>query len=149
METEPEAQVDPEAEEDAIDENDPIWKACLVVTNNNREEALKMLEDPDSLMQYPEIRKIMEAAPVGDDDWESEQSKASVSASVAAIETAVEKVVLDAPASPVPADEAPAEDADVVLQDSDPRPHLNLVFIGHVDAGKVSGRDSFSDFPDD
>ena len=37
--------------EDAIDENDPLWKATLVIAGGDRAKAVKLLEDPDALMQ--------------------------------------------------------------------------------------------------
>ena len=59
--------------EKEIDENDPLWKATLKVCNNNRAEALKMLEDPDALLAHPEVVAFLEKSG-GDheDEWEME-----------------------------------------------------------------------------
>lgn len=140
-------------EEEEIDEEDPLWKATLKLTLGDRKQAMKMLEDPDSLMQYPEIKKIMEEQPSGDDDWEGEAVAESVedAAAPAPVAAAAPAPVAESAAkSPVkgPAsaaaegDEGEDEEGAVatttseVLTEGDPREHLNLVFIGHVDAGK-------------
>ena len=142
-----------DAGSDEIDENDPLWIAVLKLTKGDRKTAEKMLEDPDSLLQYPEIRAIMESADDAEEakpaeDWET--APAAVAASPAASAPAAAAVApspkatkKDDSASPskkstaaqLPADEDAVEE--VALQDDDPRNHLNLVFIGHVDAGKV------------
>jgi len=152
-----------EEDEDKIDENDPLWIATLHVTNGDRERALKLLEDPDALMQYPEIRKIMESMDDGEEgegerevsaapaaaasssgaleDWEStevreecaEPANTTASSSSAAAAAAED----DGAATPVPKDGATAAADDTsLLAEGDAREHLNLVFIGHVDAGK-------------
>mmetsp|Transcript_28352 Transcript_28352/g.47662 ORF Transcript_28352/g.47662 Transcript_28352/m.47662 type:complete len:627 (-) Transcript_28352:203-2083(-) len=140
-------------DEEAIDENDPLWQATLKVTEGDRERAMKMLEDPDSLMQYPEIRSLLEggAGSGGDaddaDDWEK-AGVAEVADNVANIQISGEKAGTSSSPSPSPskvAAQAAGEDnGDAVvatvaaedLEEGDPREHLNLVFIGHVDAGK-------------
>jgi len=142
-------------DDEEIDENDPLWKATLTLASGNRKEALKLLEDPDSLMQNPEIRKIMESVndsnEVGD-SWENMESLSSQLSAVAisADETPIASSVIqlkdDSSNSPKPPSssnfvsaaeddgEAIAEQSEVV--EGDPREHLNIVFIGHVDAGK-------------
>jgi peptide chain release factor subunit 3 len=140
---------DEEAEEE-MDENDPLWKATLVIAGGDRKAALKLLEDPDALVQYPEIKKIMEAQVSGDnDDWETTANVAEGQKG----ETVVEKVLhvepttklAEAVAAPSAVAEytggdssntAVVEGEDVEEAEEDPREHLNLVFIGHVDAGK-------------
>lgn len=117
---------------------------------------MKLLEDPDSLMQYPEIRKIMEGAEGGEDDNENSNDNATESVTVekqsennqeADWEAKLEKEGLandNAVDSGSSAAKASAEDDEegegakepVVLQEGDPRENLNVVFIGHVDAGK-------------
>lgn len=132
-------------EDEPIDETDPLWKATIQLTNGDREKAIKLLEDPDALMQYPEIRAIMEAAD-GGDDWETENGADQIDSAVpqdAAVSPNNEvKEAVTTPVSPMKS-EAAAEEVEeagageeVVLNDSDPREHLNIVFIGHVDAGK-------------
>lgn len=137
-----------EEEEDEIDENDPLWIATLKLAEGDRERAVKMLADPDSLMAYPEIRAIMEAA----DDAEAGEvdmkeipadSVVDVSAEEIAVPVAVaaDASVAVSAAAKETEPEAAAETAvslaeDPTLSEGDPREHLNLVFIGHVDAGK-------------
>ena len=154
-------------EEEEIDEEDPLWKATLKLTLGDRQKAIKMLEDPDSLMQYPEIKKIMEEQSSADaDDWEgaggadgSGNDSAAATTEPAAESTPAVAVATSAPkkvassgdvtaaAGGGDASAAVGEDGDAdeeggvvtapeVLVEGDPREHLNLVFIGHVDAGK-------------
>jgi hypothetical protein len=140
-----------EENSEEIDENDPLWKATLKLTSGDRAKALKLLEDPDALMQYPEIRMVMEAADASEEaDWETTadavpptaaapmsepilHSKASTAATpaVTSPSKAASTTIVDALVD----DSLPEEEA-VVLEEGDPRQHLNLVFIGHVDAGK-------------
>jgi len=135
-------------EDEEMDEDDPLWKATLNLAAGDRKKAMRLLEDPDSLMIHPEIRAIMESQAEGEgDDWETAAS-------------GVEKIALDgdsnhkdlpeptpvavvAKASKVvePENNTGAGDEEEVNADEeeneeDPREHLNLVFIGHVDAGK-------------
>ena len=74
-----------EDDDDEIDEDDPLWKATLQLTLGDRERAIKLLEDPDALLQYPEIKRVMEeqaqSAEVGD-DWETTAEKNESSSSV-------------------------------------------------------------------
>lgn len=137
-------------EEDQIDENDPLWKATIKLTEGDRERAIKLLEDPDSLMKYPEIRAIMEGegdGAGGDESWEklADEPKEEPTA---VVEEEVKKTV-PPPGEKLPSIEsanATGEDVteeasspipeDSTLTEGDPREHLNLVFIGHVDAGK-------------
>ncbi|RYG64412.1 hypothetical protein EON64_14060 [archaeon] len=102
----------PTGDEEAVDETDPLFQAVLKVTSGDRERALKMLEDPDSLLQYPEVRTIMEqddAAAEGEDtkqeevpaeragDWEAMADRK------AECEGVEEKGLDGGAASPVPA----------------------------------------------
>ena len=133
-----------EGDDEDIDENDPLWKAVLAIAEGDKERATKMLEDPDSLMKYPECRAIIEGGS-GEDDWE----KGDTITSAAEAPAAAAVVVVAAAAAPTksptkaaaPAPAPKADDDDVIedtgiVEESDPREHLNLVFIGHVDAGK-------------
>lgn len=136
-----------EAGEDDIDEDDPLWKATLKLTLGDREKAMKMLEDPDSLMQYPEIKKIMESTE-GSAEWEESTAEAAPEVEKAAAPApapVAEVVVAPSPSKKdggvaVDGDDLDADEeittSNDVLTDGDPREHLNLVFIGHVDAGK-------------
>ena len=117
--------------DDGLDENDPLWIATLKVSNGDREAALRLLDDPDALMAYPEIVAIMESSePVGEEDWETNQD---VAVKEATSEVSVEKTTTykkQAPGKKV------VEEEEVEEIDVDPREHMNIVFIGHVDAGK-------------
>eukprot|EP00607_Mallomonas_marina_P008085 CAMPEP_0182417560 /NCGR_PEP_ID=MMETSP1167-20130531/2029_1 /TAXON_ID=2988 /ORGANISM="Mallomonas Sp, Strain CCMP3275" /LENGTH=626 /DNA_ID=CAMNT_0024591219 /DNA_START=148 /DNA_END=2028 /DNA_ORIENTATION=- len=131
---------------DDIDENDPLWKATIQLTKGDRAEAMKLLEDPDNLMNYPEIRKIMDQldseAPV--DDWDTGDVSVVVESKPDILDKS-SKITAETVAAPSPVvkekpSTAPVDD-DIVdesqeITDGDPREHLNLVFIGHVDAGK-------------
>eukprot|EP01031_Cornospumella_fuschlensis_P044388 gene44388-54281_t len=143
--------VPPAEDEDEVDENDPLFQAVMKLTLGDREKALKMLEDPDSLLQYPEVRAIMEAGDEGEEagPGQGENWEALADRKVEAEEQPKQEdeVAESAPASPVPlkaeADGADAEEGEAAasedvssLGEGDPRQHLNLVFIGHVDAGK-------------
>lgn len=138
--------------EDEIDETDPLWLATLKITNGDRKEAVRLLEDPDSLMKYPEIRAIMEKSS-DEDDWEKVESEPiaevipepDITAPLKTPtneSTSTDKVVTKSASSKATTPSTPAVDGDdgaedeIQLQDDDPRQHLNLVFIGHVDAGK-------------
>lgn len=130
-----------ENEED-IDEDDPLWQATIKLTQGNRQEALKLLEDPDELMKYPEIRAIMEASETQNEDWET--SEPVIDEASPTVSETTEKSKNNHPQSssstqattqPVAEEDGVGEE-EIALQESDPRQHLNLVFIGHVDAGK-------------
>lgn len=158
-------------DEDAIDENDPLWLVTLKVAEGDREKALRMLEDPDTLMQYPEIRKVMESTEAEDDDWETNDvtdaiadcaisssstdvvedttlavgSTSSLPSTSNVKEPEVKASELKAASSSsiTPSSSSQAltagedvQEAEAVDNDGDPRENLNLVFIGHVDAGK-------------
>jgi peptide chain release factor subunit 3 len=136
--------------EEEMDEKDPLWMATLKIAGGDRKAAVKMLEDPDSLMQYPEIRAIMEGQGEGEnDDWESaanevpdQEARVEDAKSLDAIvPLSAENVA--APSAVTEYTGADASGAGVVdgeeeeeQAEEDPREHLNLVFIGHVDAGK-------------
>lgn len=133
-------------EEEEIDESDPLWIATLKITNGNRAEALKLLEDPDALMIYPEIKKIMESEDLCEDgdtkpsaesseSWEQEAD--SLSTAKGANDASTEMQSQSRASKSVPdVDPDDAVEAEVEAVDGDPRDHMNLVFIGHVDAGK-------------
>jgi len=152
------------AAESDIDENDPLWKVVLKITEGDRAKATKMIADPDSLAKYPEVVAVLlgdSVAETGGGGGDSETKDP-----VAELATEVNDMKVDAPV-PVPApspapkkqepqpqsqsqlqsydnyddydddDDEEQEDVDAApLKEGDPREHMNLVFIGHVDAGK-------------
>ena len=90
-----------------------------------------MINNPDSLAEYPEVEALL--ANMDEDDWEKEGDKLA--------EKVEESMVIDDnPAAPAPQadamEEEAAPEAQVEAVEGDPREHFNLVFIGHVDAGK-------------
>jgi hypothetical protein len=150
-----------EEEEEEVDENDPLWIAVLELTNGDRKRALRMLEDPDSLLKYPNIRAIMDSQVDNEneklDDWEKlGDDVAKIDIATADPSTATGIVTTEKKSSEdrhAKADNNCGggfdEDGDEeqriendIYEDSDPREHVNIVFIGHVDAGKstLSGR---------
>jgi len=122
-----------------IDESDPLWQVVLnKICDGDRDRALKLINDPDQLTQYPEVEAILAAGDAMEedgDDWEKEGDKLAKDVDGMAIDDSK-------PAAPVESatkmeeveEEEPTEVVDAV--EGDPREHLNLVFIGHVDAGK-------------
>ena len=129
--------VDQEDEEE-IDENDPLWQAAFKIAGT-KAATIKLLENADDLMQYPEIRKILESSSSAN-DWEQEDEGAKKpSAAVEELTESIAKVSVNAQASSssaAVADEDVIVADDVPVEESDPREHINIVFIGHVDAGK-------------
>ena len=98
---------------------------------------MKLINDPDSLTQYPEVEALF----AGDDvvmkgeeaeDWENEGNELA--------EKVEEKMVIaekPVAAEPMVEEEEEEEEIETIQAvEGDPREHLNLVFIGHVDAGK-------------
>lgn len=125
------------------DENDPLWQAVYKMAGGDREKTEKMLEDPDSLMQYPEIRALLGGGETGSEekvggtaepvDTKPIEKDEPPRAPAPSTGGASGKAAI-APAPTVVEDSGNGGEEDV--QDEDPREHLNLVFIGHVDAGK-------------
>ncbi|KAL3943337.1 MAG: hypothetical protein SGBAC_002578 [Bacillariaceae sp.] len=116
---------------DDVDESDPLWQVVLKIAEGNREKAFKMIKDPDSLSNYPEVVAILASGDdaMETDDWEKNDASGDLAKEVD------EKMTIDE--KPKPAAPAPESEIDLSsLQEGDPREHLNLVFIGHVDAGK-------------
>jgi peptide chain release factor subunit 3 len=140
---------------DIIDETDPLWKVVLKIAQGDRAKALKMIGDPDSLTQFPEVVAILAATStttdepmedveqkVDDDVQQLAQqidTKMKVDKAAAPKTTKPVPAKAPAPASNVDDGDNDAEEEAIVaanLKEGDPREHLNLVFIGHVDAGK-------------
>ena len=122
-----------------IDESDPLWQVVLnKICNGDRDRAIKLINDPDQLTQYPEVEALL-AAGDGDameEDWEKEGDKLAkeVDEKMAIDDS---KPAAESAAPPVKMEEEEEEPEEVVdAVEGDPREHLNLVFIGHVDAGK-------------
>ena len=129
-----------DGDEADVDEEDPLWKATMKICNDNKEEALKMLENPDALMSHPEVIKYLEKSQSGGDstgdgadDWENAAEEESLLATGNAAEGAKQSTAIE---SDKKESDTKPEDDDIEAEDEDERPHLNLVFIGHVDAGK-------------
>lgn len=127
-------------ESEGIDESDPLWLAVIKITNGDRKKALEMLEDPDELDKYPEIRAALAAGgDCADEEWET--AAAELEEVVETPSAASQPVAVpvssggDSKKAPIPDDDEVEEDG-AVVEEEDPRQHLNLVFIGHVDAGK-------------
>ena len=144
-------------DDEEIDENDPLWKAFLKLALGDVTKAKEMLLDPDQYMDLPEIAAALEAGGEAGDKWDDAPVAPSGGGGGGAEEPAAP------PAAPTPAAPAApaaaqaeaacgggggggggaAEDDDegravteAEEMEADPREHLNLVFIGHVDAGK-------------
>ena len=132
-----------EEEEDEIDESDPLWKVFLKIAGGDKAKAQSMLLEPDEFMELPEVIAALEGG--GDDAWDADAPLAP--AGGAAEEPAAASKPPPAPSAAssgggggaaVADDDEEAEGAVVEVEEveADPREHLNLVFIGHVDAGK-------------
>ena len=68
-----------------MDENDPLWKITLSIAKGDRKAAMKMLENPDELMQYPEIMRVMQ-------EQDEMDSKAATTTAAATSSSSDEKV---------------------------------------------------------
>jgi peptide chain release factor subunit 3 len=119
--------------EEEIDESDPLWQAVLKITCGDRAKALNMISDPDSLFQYPEVASLLNTS--------------NTPQTVDNIEVVAKEVSdIDIRDTPLVIQKSEAQSAAQIeiedeilpenLTEGDPREHLNLVFIGHVDAGK-------------
>lgn len=135
----------PGERQDSIDESDPLWQVVLKIADGDRAKASKMISDPDSLAQYPEVEALLESMPPDDameteEDWEKPLEDGQDQELSDAVEKKMEiseNKVTAPPEEPQPKP-APAEKEEPPepVKEGDPREHLNLVFIGHVDAGK-------------
>ena len=139
-------------EDSTMDENDPLWIAVLQITNNDRKRAEDLLLDPDTLLaQYPHLEAIIAAgaAAVEEMTTSMEQQMKIDQVAAAPVVTAAqpppqeEEVVQDAAPVTTTTSAAVVVDEDdavpiteTAVKEGDPREHLTLVFIGHVDAGK-------------
>lgn len=128
--------------EEAMDEDDPLWKAFLALACGDKAKATAMLEEPDSYMHLPEITAAMAAADAaagaaGGEDWDADNAPiAAVGGGAAAEDAAAEPVkavakpaaIVKSPAKGGAADDMDEEEAFVeeVEAEEDPREHLNL-----------------------
>ncbi|KAL3909095.1 MAG: hypothetical protein SGARI_002768 [Bacillariaceae sp.] len=89
-----------------------------------------MINDPDSLAQYPEVEAVLAAGGGGDDDDDAMDTTDDTAEKDLAKD--VEKMKIDA-APKQEVEEAVEEVDPASLKEGDPREHLNLVFIENVD----------------
>jgi len=128
--------------DDDMDDSDPMWQAVLKICNGDRDVAKKMIGDPDSLTKYPEIVSLL--GEKESDDMETDDGAAAAAEELAKdMESKMQIEEAAPPAAAAPSKPAAKvvkeiEDAEPAepVKEGDPREHLNLVFIGHVDAGK-------------
>jgi len=139
----------PDRHESEMDESDPLWQVVLKIAEGDRDRAMKLINDPDGLTKYPEVVALMdkmeEEGGGGDamdttEDWEKEKAAAAAGGSQdAQLAAEAEKMSISKPAESA-MEEAEEEEEEIEevegIAEGDPREHLNLVFIGHVDAGK-------------
>jgi peptide chain release factor subunit 3 len=133
----------PEVEIEDMDESDPLWQALLKITQGDRQKATKLLDDPDQLANYPEIEQILAAStPMNEDPMEiiPDTVASSTFEQQQPIIESIEKMSLSDDNDEIDMDDDDDDEQDpsvkVIAKEGDPREHLNLVFIGHVDAGK-------------
>jgi len=126
---------------DDMDESDLLWQAVLKICNGDRVGAKKMINDPDSLTKYPEIVSLLGEG--GNDDMDTDDGLTAEEDQLAKdmdskmqIEESLPAVAVPSKAAPKVVEETEAVQLAVPVKEGDPREHLNLVFIGHVDAGK-------------
>jgi len=140
-------------EEEEIDENDPLWKVTLELAGGDRKKAIEMLEDPDELESNPKVQAALggsgtewgdgSAQVTGNETWEEPTAAAGGGGSGAGASGG--GAAGDKPAAAFggggPSKGAAAEEEEPFMPpqeetEGDSREHLNIVFIGHVDAGK-------------
>mmetsp|Transcript_14188 Transcript_14188/g.20405 ORF Transcript_14188/g.20405 Transcript_14188/m.20405 type:complete len:601 (+) Transcript_14188:112-1914(+) len=133
----------PPVEDDGIDETDPLWQAVIKIADGDRNRAKKMIENPDSLLQYPEVAAVLGGdQPMDTSDAEDLLVKATQDIKIDEDVPPPSSAPAPAAGAPSPAPKEPEpmeEEQELEVQDADigdPREHMNLVFIGHVDAGK-------------
>lgn len=123
-----------------IDENDPLWQTVLKICGGDREKALKMINDPDSLAKYPEVEAVLAGGGGDDDDAMDTMDENKEKSQDKQLAKDVEKMKIDETPKQEEEEEEEEEEEQEIdpasLKEGDPREHLNLVFIGHVDAGK-------------
>ena len=144
-------------EDEDIDENDPLWKVTLKIAKGNKEEALKLLEDPDALMIHPEVAQVLgevqKTSANENTDGLNMGQEHSLTGAVTVVapepkadnvSSIVDKVLPLSISDDSSSNLKEACDDELITKtvdtgdakECDPREHLNMVFIGHVDAGK-------------
>jgi peptide chain release factor subunit 3 len=134
------------------DDDDPLWRLVLdKICDGDRDRASRLIADPDSLAEYPEVAALIAATSSaamevddGGDDWEEgaddgnkNDNTSGADARVDDLVDAVRNIVVDFKEDTPDVAAAPDDSANAIQAvEGDPREHLNLVFIGHVDAGK-------------
>jgi peptide chain release factor subunit 3 len=121
-----------------MDESDPLWQVVLKVANGDREKATRMINDPDSLTQYPEVLQFLDSSAGDSGDMDITTNTDETETEQLAKEMEKKATIQENPKpKAAPKQSAPEEEPMQVEEiDADPREHFNLVFIGHVDAGK-------------
>eukprot|EP00544_Gedaniella_sp_CCMP2646_P011604 CAMPEP_0202497226 /NCGR_PEP_ID=MMETSP1361-20130828/22340_1 /ASSEMBLY_ACC=CAM_ASM_000849 /TAXON_ID=210615 /ORGANISM="Staurosira complex sp., Strain CCMP2646" /LENGTH=589 /DNA_ID=CAMNT_0049128781 /DNA_START=47 /DNA_END=1816 /DNA_ORIENTATION=+ len=119
-----------------VDESDPLWQVVLKIAEGDRGKALKLINDPDGLTQFPEVVALLAQGEdnndaMATDDWEKNQDNAKLGAA-----TEEKMKIEEESEEEEDEDEDDDEQEEKEVTEGDPREHLNLVFIGHVDAGK-------------
>jgi len=128
--------------ESEIDENDPLWQAVLKICEGDRTRATKLINNPDALLQYPEIEAIIANSAGNDDDDDNDWEDKADDEEMEEVVYKAEKMEIKEDAKEDIKMEEVGECAIVeeaktsALEEGDPREHVNIVFIGHVDAGK-------------
>ena len=113
-----------------IDENDALWQTVLKICEGDRDKAMKMINDPDSLAQYPEVGAVL-AAGGGGEEEDDAMDTTDDAADEKDLAKDVEKMKIDEEPSKQEEEEEAEEEVDPAsLKEGDPREHLNLVFIG-------------------
>ena len=137
------------------DSDDPLWRLVLdQICGGDRDRASRLIADPDSLAEYPEVAALiaatsgdgaaataMEEDECGGDDWErgaggddgnnnKYDNNSGADAGVGVLVDAVKDMGMGMDTMGI------KEEPAIQAVEGDPREHLNLVFIGHVDAGK-------------
>jgi peptide chain release factor subunit 3 len=101
--------------------------------------ARKMISNPDSLVNYPEVSAVLEA------DWEhqdeqqrEDENLLTDNMSKMDLKEKEQEEVVAAPLPHAVQEEqgTAVEEPAAPLTEGDPREHIHIVFIGHVDAGK-------------
>merc|ERR1719491_1279904 len=104
-----------------------------------------MIADPDSLMNYPEVQALLSTTSTDEnsDDMETDEWEKNETMDDTDLTKTVEAMTIEETTAPVvqtltKPTPAPLKEAkpEIPIQEGDPREHFNLVFIGHVDAGK-------------
>ncbi|KAJ1459892.1 P-loop containing nucleoside triphosphate hydrolase protein [Pelagophyceae sp. CCMP2097] len=124
-----------------MDADDPLWLAVLKLAGGDAKKANQMLEDPDALMAYPEVAALLTGGGAEEGAWDADEADEEVAAlPPPAPKTAKAAKADSRPPTPTDDDQSHGShddhDDSATLGEEDPREHLNVVFIGHVDAGK-------------